>query len=71
MNITTIQNISMLFKNWPLLLAKVGVTLWYEAFLMKLMPDDVLYSFDVTLINLLYMLAIPFVVINLFIKFAI
>ena len=32
---------------------------------MKPMLDDVLCSFDVTLINLLYMSAIPFVVINL------
>ena len=31
---------------------------------MKPMLDDVLCSFDVTLINLLYMSAIPFVVIN-------
>ena len=61
----------MLFTNWPLILAKVGVTLWCEAFLMKLMSDDVLCSFDVILINLLYMLAIPFLVINLFNKFTI
>ena len=35
------------------------------------MLDDVLCSFDVTLINLFYMSVISFVVINLFNKFAI
>ena len=60
----------MLFMSWPLILANVGVTLWCKAFLMKPMLDDVLCSFDVTLMNLLYILAILFVVLNLFNKFA-
>ena len=29
----------MLFTNWPLILANVGVTLWCKAFLMKPMVD--------------------------------
>ena len=57
---------SLLFTNWPLILANVGVTFWCKDFLMKPMLDDLLCSFDVTLINLLYMSAIPFVLINLF-----
>ena len=61
----------MLFMNWPLILVNVGVTLWCKAFLIKPMLDDVLCSFDVTLINLLFMLVIQFVIINLFNKFAI
>ena len=61
----------MLFTIWPLILVNVGVTLWCKAFLMKPMLGDVSCSFDVTLIDLLYMLAIPFLVINLFDKFAI
>ena len=52
----------LLFKKWPLILANLGATSWCKLFLMKPVLDDVLCSFDVTLINLLCILAIPFVV---------
>ena len=61
----------MLFMSWPVILANVGVTLWYRTSLMKPILDDVLCSFDVTLINLLYISVVPFVVINPFNKFAV
>ena len=61
----------MLFMSWPVILANVGVTLWCRNSLMKPILDDVLCSFDVTLINLLYISVVPVVVINPFNKFAV